>query len=477
MFKCDHKKLRLSFNEFHNFEIADRPEYGEFCLIELKDGRYTGGTWYPKDYPKKTMEGSFGRGTADSVDAAEVSKWHSLRRYDLTECLENESIEQINLGPEEEGNYTVIFKDFKSFEDQEFPMHEQYCLLILKSGELAAGRWNRWPGKDDGTFFYASALAGHGMDKVWAWTTLSPDDISAREEGREKERELEKELNKNPSADPEKFKYGTDIDVYYEKALEKLRKKYPWATLTQMKKNPAYLIVPRHGKYIFGRDDGIFMGERVVIEWRDGSTADEFIDFLCEYTEENVRNSNPEEKFKYGMDIKVYLEMAYENVKKQYRWFDKKMIGKSWNYDIKQVNGDWEFVKEYHDSSSFTVCDCGSAERFIEIVEYDYQDAALEANKVVAEYAVPFGHVDIQGWNLEKYVFYKLRTGDYKVYVQAGDRTTGGGREFFITPYCFEAKTYEEFLDRYLEIVPGESFGLLKKDLLSKKELKKFLGY
>ena len=43
--------------------------------------------------------------------------------------------------------------------------------------------------------------------------------------------------------------------------------------------------------------------------------------------------------------------------------------------------------------------------------------------------------------------------------------------------YCFEAKTYEEFLDRYLEIVPDYSFGLGKNDLLPDSKLKKFLGY
>ena len=61
--------------------------------------------------------------------------------------------------------------------------------------------------------------------------------------------------------------------------------------------------------------------------------------------------------------------------------------------------------------------------------------------------------------------------------VTAGDRTAGGSREFFITPYCFEAKTYEQFLERYLEIVPENSFGLGKKELLPNEELKKFLGY
>jgi hypothetical protein len=43
MFKCDYKVLTLSFNEFHNIEPKDMPRYGEFCLLELKDGRYTGG--------------------------------------------------------------------------------------------------------------------------------------------------------------------------------------------------------------------------------------------------------------------------------------------------------------------------------------------------------------------------------------------------------------------------------------------------
>ena len=98
-------------------------------------------------------------------------------------------------------------------------------------------------------------------------------------------------------------------------------------------------------------------------------------------------------------------------------------------------------------------------------------------NPVVEIHEMKFGSIEIHGWHLEWYKFFKLKSGDYKVSVQAGDRTTGGTREFFITPYCFEAKTYEEFLDRYLKIVPGESFGLLKKDLLKDVKLKEFLGY
>ena len=110
-------------------------------------------------------------------------------------------------------------------------------------------------------------------------------------------------------------------------------------------------------------------------------------------------------------------------------------------------------------------------------VEYDYQRAALQSNKTVATYEPHFGHIELHGWNLERYVFHKLQSGDYMVSVTAGDRVTGGSRDFFITPYCFEAKTYGEFLDRYLEIVPDYSFGLGKKELLPDNDLKEFLGY
>ena len=483
MFSCDHKKLRLSFNKFHNFEKNDLPEHGEFCLLELKDGRYTGGEWWPNnDNGKvKTISGKFIRGTAETVQPEEVAKWHSLDKDDLTNCLESEEVNWINIGEEGEDIYSVVFKDFKSTRDGKYPKDDQYCLLILTDGRLGAGRWEKYNSKyvkEKGTFIYAPALAQHTVERVWAWTPLSSDDIFEKKQEEEKEKRLEKKLNRNPSTDPEKFKYGTDIKVYYEKALEKLRKKYPWATVTQMKKSGEWVITPLHGKYVFGQDHGTIMDIRQINEWKDGSSADEFIDFLCGYTEESVRDSDPERKFKFGMDINVYLDKAFANVKKDYRWADRKTLEKSCRYLIKQVDGEWEFVKDYgKQNGGEYVCNCPSAEKFIEYVENDYQNAALSANPVVDMYKVPHGCVDIHGWYLERYEFSKLKSGDYKVYVQAGDRTTGGGRDFFITPYCFEAKTYEEFLDRYLEIVPGGAFGLFKQDLLPDMKLKNFLGY
>ena len=344
---------------------------------------------------------------------------------------------------------------------------------------MAAGRWNKWRHEAGGAFIYSSALASHSWEKVWAWTPLSSDEIFAREVQRENEKKREEELNRNPSADPELFRYGTDIDTYYEKALEKLREEFCWATVTMMKKKtPVWQIAPLHGKNVFGQiSKNYYDNSDIVTPWTQGTTADEFIDFLCKYTHDTVEHSNPEEKFRFGTDINVYLETAFRNVKKDYRWLDKKMLTKTWQYDIQRVGGDLEFVRRYRDESEYSVYDAESAEQFIEWVEHDYQSVALRENKTVGSYAAHFGHINLNGWNLESYVFYKLKSGDYKVSVTAGDRTTGGSRDFFITPDCFEAKTYEEFLDRYLEIVPGHSFGLGKKELLPDKELKKFLGY
>ena len=295
----------------------------------------------------------------------------------------------------------------------------------------------------------------------------------------ENEKKREKKLNKNPVADPELFKYGTDINTYYEKALEKLREEFSWATLPMMKKAiPVWQIAPLHGKYVFGHvSKSYFDDSDVVTPWTEGTTADEFIDFLCDYTRNKVAHCNPEERFKFGTDINVYLDMAFDNVKKDYRWLDKKMLKKTWQYDIQKVDGDLEFVRKYVNESEYSVYDVESAEQFIEWTESDYQNVALRENTVVASYSPHFGHVENHGWNLESYVFYKMKSGDYKVSVTAGNRTTGGSRDFFITPDCFEAKTYEEFLDRYLEIVPEHSFGLGKKDLLPDRDLQKFLGY
>ena len=110
MFNVDYKKLRLSFNEFHDVSDKDMPQYGEYCLLELKTGDYTAGGWLPSR-DGCTAAGEFIRGTADTVNSEEVARWHSLNRYDLTDSLEKEEVNWINLGPKEEGRRNVQFKE------------------------------------------------------------------------------------------------------------------------------------------------------------------------------------------------------------------------------------------------------------------------------------------------------------------------------------------------------------------------------
>ena len=115
MFQCDYKDLVLVFNAFHDVKNGDMPEYGEYCLLELRDGRLTGGSWNPKDDQKKRVDGQFIRGTADTVPAEDVAKWHPLGRYDLSECLQDEDIGRINFKEEEEGDHVVEIVPGSSF--------------------------------------------------------------------------------------------------------------------------------------------------------------------------------------------------------------------------------------------------------------------------------------------------------------------------------------------------------------------------
>ncbi|MCR4895373.1 MAG: hypothetical protein K5891_01210 [Lachnospiraceae bacterium] len=101
MFHANPKTLTLSFNEFHDLSDARLPEYGEYCLLELKNGDLAAGGWLPSG-GEDGVAGRFLRGTADTVDAKEVARWHSLDRYDLSEVLEDEEMGWINLGPGEE---------------------------------------------------------------------------------------------------------------------------------------------------------------------------------------------------------------------------------------------------------------------------------------------------------------------------------------------------------------------------------------
>ena len=94
--------------------------------------------------------------------------------------------------------------------------------------------------------------------------------------------------------------------------------------------------------------------------------------------------------------------------------------------------------------------------------------------KDVFEISIP-GGIDISGWMLERYEFRTHELGGYSSMIQAGNRNTGGNREFFIPPEFFK-RTFEEFLDKYNEMMP-ETFCLDKSYLEDIPGLKAFLGF
>ena len=79
-------------------------------------------------------------------------------------------------------------------------------------------------------------------------------------------------------------------------------------------------------------------------------------------------------------------------------------------------------------------------------------------------------------WYLEIYRIRKHEMGGYSAYVQAGNRSAGGSRTFFI-PVSYLRLPWEEFLDKYLELVSPGSFYVGRKDLENCPGLKEFLNF
>jgi integrase len=136
MFNVDYKKLTLSFNEFHDVSDKDMPQYGEYCLLELKTGAYTAGGWHPSGNGR-TAAGQFIRGTADSVNSEDVARWHSLERYDLTDSLEQEEVDWINLGPEEEGVRNALEEEPVKWK----MLVHLYMIAGARRGEILGLKW------------------------------------------------------------------------------------------------------------------------------------------------------------------------------------------------------------------------------------------------------------------------------------------------------------------------------------------------
>ena len=183
--------------------------------------------------------------------------------------------------------------------------------------------------------------------------------------------------------------------------------------------------------------------------------------------------------FPYGHNIDKYIEEAIDKLKYTYPWTTREMIEKHLKYTIEKVGNRYHYIEysKYANGEERREDLGNDYNKFISHV-IDYSSFYIENENDVIEtfkFDLP-GGVESHGWYLEQYYFRKHEYGTYSAYVQAGNRSTGGSRSFFIPPSYFASKTYDEFLDKYCELVPA-NFGLTKQDLLKVKGLKEFLGY
>ena len=186
------------------------------------------------------------------------------------------------------------------------------------------------------------------------------------------------------------------------------------------------------------------------------------------------------EKFPYGYDVNAYIDKALERMKETYFWATKEMLNPEWTYAIEQdEDGEYQYVTYY---------DPGSDEKFRTVwKEWDYEGflkhyihmnggTAERYNPVKESFFVRPARISSAGWDLEIYKIEKRELGGFSVYIQAGNRTAGASKSFYI-PVDYFKLPWEEFLDKYFELAPPSSFYVNKADLENASGLKEFLGF
>ena len=183
-------------------------------------------------------------------------------------------------------------------------------------------------------------------------------------------------------------------------------------------------------------------------------------------------------KFPYGYDVNAYIDKAFEQMKEDFPWATRDMIAAHTNYGIEKVGDDYQYVtySSLYDGSLKAYPEDIDCEEFIHRLASGHDWELEEANPVKETIDVPASSGCSNGWFLEIYRIQKHELGGYSAYVQAGNRSAGGSRTFFI-PASFLKLPWDEFLDKYLELVPPGSFYVGRDELEKAKGLKEFLGF
>lgn len=183
-------------------------------------------------------------------------------------------------------------------------------------------------------------------------------------------------------------------------------------------------------------------------------------------------------KFPYGYDMNAYIDRAFEQMKRDYPWATRDMIAEHTNYGIEKIGDDYQYVS-YHARYDGTLkpypenVDC---EEFIHRLASGHDWELEHANPVKESIDVSAACTCSGDWYLETYRIQRHQLGGYSSYVQAGNRSAGGSRTFFI-PASYFKLPLEEFLDKYLGLVPPRSFYVTKADLEHTPGLKEFLAF
>ena len=186
-----------------------------------------------------------------------------------------------------------------------------------------------------------------------------------------------------------------------------------------------------------------------------------------------------DERFPYGYDVQVYLDKAFEQLKETMFWATKEMLDDRYVYTIEQENGVYNFVSYYKQDDGGTqrsVLDYCDWKGFIDHWVF-MNDWYAEKHNPVKEYmGVEASNKMSCGWALEIYQIRKHELGNFSVYVQAGNRSAGASKTYYI-PQDYLKLPWEEFLDKYIDLVATGSCYVTRNDIEETEGLKEFLGF
>lgn len=185
-----------------------------------------------------------------------------------------------------------------------------------------------------------------------------------------------------------------------------------------------------------------------------------------------------DKKFPYGYDFDAYIDKAFEQLKADFPWATREMIAEHTCYGIEKVGDEYQYVAYWNNNEGKREAypqktDC---EGFLKDLANGHEWELEHANPVKEYINVPATCTYSGDWYLEIYRIRKHELGGYSAYVQAGNRSAGGSRTFFI-PVSYLQLPWEEFLDKYLDLVSPGSFYVGRDDLENTPGLKEFLGY